>query len=82
MIIPEVEAIKTSCRVNTGPAQGKIPVLFEPEATAPWPSGLEVVESLLTVDRRKPSQVNIKVVNTSSHGITIINRFLSQLMDD
>lgn len=67
------EAMKIPCRVNTGPVERRILVLFEPEATAAWPLRLEVAESLLTV-RGKSSQVNIEVVTTSSHDIYIKGR--------
>ena len=64
------EAMKIPCRVNAGPVERRI----EPEATAAWPLRLEVAESLLTVDRGKSSQVNIEVVTTSSHDISIKGR--------
>ena len=66
--------MKIPYRVNTGPVERRIPVLFEPEATAPWPSGLEVAESLLIIDRGKSSQVNIEVVNSASHDIIVKSR--------
>ena len=72
--IPKGEAMKIPCRVSTGPVERRIPVLFEPEATAPWPSSLDVAESLMTVPRGKSSQVSIEVVNSSSHDITIKKR--------
>ena len=74
MTIPKGEAMKIPCRVNTGPAERRIPILFAPGATAPWPLGLEVAESLLTVDRGKSSSMNIGGVNTSSHDISIKGR--------
>ena len=72
--IPKGEAMKIPCRVNTGPVEKRIPVLFESEATAPWPSGLEVAESLVIVERGKSSKVTIEVVNTTSHDITVKSR--------
>ena len=54
--------MKIPCRVNTGSVERRIPVLLEPEPTAPWPLGLEVPASFLTADRGKSSQVNIEVV--------------------
>ena len=72
--IPKGGAMKIPCRVNTGPVENRIPVLFEPEATAPWPSGLEVAESLLMVEKGKSSKVNIEVVNNTSHDITVKSR--------
>lgn len=74
MTIPKGEPMKIPCRVNTGSVERRIPVLLEPEPTAPWPLGLEVAASLLTVDRGKSSQVNIEVVNTSSHDVSIKSR--------
>ena len=74
MTIPKGEATKIPCRVNTGPVERRTPVLFDLEATAPWHLRLEVVESLLTVDRGKSSGMNIEVVNTSSHDILIKGR--------
>ena len=72
--IPKGQTIKIPCRLNTGPVERRTPVLFEPEETTPWPSGLEVTETLLTVQKGKSSQVNIEVVNTTNHDITVKNR--------
>ena len=40
------------------------PVLFEPDKAYPWPSGLEVQETLLTVKTGKSCQVEIYIVKT------------------
>ena len=40
--------MKISCRVNTGPLEQKVPLLFEPSELEQWPAGLEVPEMLLS----------------------------------
>ena len=47
VLIPKGQAARISCRVNTGPVETKIPVLFEPNEFENWPTGLEIPETLL-----------------------------------
>jgi hypothetical protein len=51
VVIPSGKQVNIQCRVNTGPICGTTPVLFEPDETMPWPSCLEINETLLTVKR-------------------------------
>ena len=51
--IPPKQSERVTCRANTGPVGRPTPVLFEPDETSPWPNGLEVSETLLTVKERK-----------------------------
>ena len=67
--IPPKQSQRVTCRANTGPVGRPTPVLFEPDETSPWPNGLEVSETLLTVKKGKSSQVDIDITNNTSHEI-------------
>ena len=49
--VPSGHAVKVSCGVNTGLIGGKTPVVFEPDVESGFPLGLEVLESLLTLEK-------------------------------
>ena len=74
VIISKRQTIKVACRVNTGPVDRSAPVLFEPDETNPWPTGLEVAETLLTVRKGKSSHVDIDIINNTNHDITLRGR--------
>ena len=74
VIIPKRQTIKVACRVNTGPVDRSAPVLFEPDETNPWPTGLDVAETLLTVRKGKSSHVDIDIINNTNHDITLRGR--------
>ena len=71
VIIPKKSAVKVTCKANTGTQPAKIPVLFEPEETEPWPSGLSVSETLLTVKGGNSCQFKLDVVNETDHDIVL-----------
>eukprot|EP00794_Sanderia_malayensis_P005800 gene5800-6498_t len=52
----------------------RILVLFTPEEQNLLPSGLEVNESLLNIPRGNVSRVNVEVLNTTEHVITLPSR--------
>ena len=60
-----------TCRANTGPVERTTPVLFEPDESNPWPSGLEITETLLTVKKGKSIEVEIDIVNSTNHDIRL-----------
>ena len=66
--------MKISCRVNTGPLEQKVPVLFEPSELEQWPAGLEVPEMLLSLKQGNNSMVHVKVFNSTYHDIVLCNR--------
>ena len=74
VIIPKKSAVKVTCKANTGTQPAKIPVLFEPEETEPWPSGLSVSETLLTVKGGNSCQFKLDVVNETEHDIVLGKR--------
>ena len=74
MIIPKKSAVKVTCRANTGTQLAEIPVLFEPEETKLWPSGLSVSETLLTVKGGNSCQFKLDVVNETEHDIVLGKR--------
>ncbi|PFX15462.1 Retrovirus-related Pol polyprotein from transposon opus [Stylophora pistillata] len=72
--VPKNETVVVSCSVNTGAAQSRLPVLFEPDAESPWPPGLEVPEIVVTLRGGTPSRIRIQVKNTTDHDITLRKR--------
>ena len=72
--IPKKQSMKISCRVNTGPLEQKVPVLFEPSELEQWPAGLEVPEMLLSLKQGNKSIVHVKVFNSTDHDIVLHNR--------
>ena len=75
-IIPPRQSQSVTCRANTGPVERTTPVLFEPDESNPWPSGLEIMETLLTVKKGKSSKVEIDIVNNTNHDIRLLGRTL------
>ena len=73
-VIPCGQAVKVSCRANTGPVVSNMPVLFEPDELSQWPTGFEVYETLTTVKKGSVSLVDIEVQNTSNHDIALPRR--------
>ena len=47
------------------------PVLLEPDETNPWPNGLEISETLLTVKKGKSTRVDINITNNTNHEILL-----------
>ena len=68
-IIPPRQSQSVTCRANTGPVERTTPVLFELDESNPWPSGLEITETLLSVKKGKSSKVEIDIVNNTNHDI-------------
>ena len=68
--------MKIPCRVNHGPVDQIITVLFEPEETSPWPSGLTFSEILLSAKPGKSDQIHVEVINTTNHDIVLLNQTL------
>ena len=75
-IIPLRQSQSVTCRANTRPVERTTPVLFEPDESNPWPSGLEITETLLTVKKGKSSKVEIDIVNNTNHDIRLLGRTL------
>ena len=76
VVIPKGKCLKIPCRVNHGPVDQTISVLFEPEETSPWPSGLTFNETLLSVKPGKSNQIHVEAINTTNHDIVLPNRTL------
>ena len=70
-IIPPRQSQSVTCRANTGPVERTTPVLFEPDESNPWPSRLEITETLLTVKKGKSGKVEIDIVNNTNHDIRL-----------
>ena len=75
VLIPKGNTVGVTCRVNTkSNTTNKLPVLFEPDPTQPWPTGLEVAETLTNISRGASSRVVIQVINSTDHDILLPNR--------
>lgn len=74
MLVPKNETMVVTCSPNTGLTESRLPVLFESDVESPWPSGLEVPETLVTLRGGASSQVGIQVRNTTDHDIILKNR--------
>ena len=74
--IPANHSQRVTCRANTEPVERATPVLFEPDEANPWPSGLEVSETLLSVKKGKSSQVDIDITNNTNYAIVLRGRTL------
>ena len=74
VVVPKNETIVVSCSVSTGPTESRLPVLFEPVVELPWPTGLEVPETLVTLRGGTSSSIRIQVKNTTDHDITLKKR--------
>jgi hypothetical protein len=72
--VPCDKQVMVQCRVNTGPTSRTTPVLFEPDETMPWPSSLELSETLLTVKKGKTNFVEVVVNNPTNHDVIIKRR--------
>ena len=73
-VIPKGDSINIPCRVNHGPIEKRTPVLFEPDETQPWPTGLVIPEKLITVKQGQSSQIELEVLNTTHHNIVLPKR--------
>lgn len=71
--IPSRQTVFAACRVNTGPVEKTIPVLFEPDEEKPWPVGLEAEERILKINQGATHRVNVVVKNTR-HDIVLSKR--------
>lgn len=74
IVIPRGGRAKVPCRVNTGPVTKTTPVIFEPDETRPWETGLEVSPTLINLKRGQCSRVHIEVTNPTQHDIVLKNR--------
>ena len=74
--LPPKERQRVTCRANTGPVERNTPVLFEPDEASPWPNGLDISDTLLTVKKGKSSQVDIEITNNTNHAIVLPGRSL------
>lgn len=62
--IPQGHTAKVPSRANTGPVISSMPVLFEPCELSPWPTSLEIYETLKTVKKGSVSRIEIEVLYT------------------
>lgn len=74
VVIPKSSSVKVTCRANTTYVDDRTPALFEPDPARPWPSGLEISETLVTLQRGNSSRIDIDVYNNTKHDITLKGR--------
>ena len=73
-VIKKGQILKVTCRLNHGPIDSAIPVLFEPDGVSKLPTGIVVSEALFTIKTGKSSTVKIDVENVSQHDIILPKR--------
>ena len=76
VVIPKGTTVPVPCRANTGGVTAAMPVLFEPDKEARWPTGLTVQETLTTVNKGKLAILDIQVSNNTMHNIVLPRRTL------
>ena len=74
LVVPKGQTVQVHSRANTGPVSRRMPVLFEPDELAPWPTGLTVHEALTTVKDGNASLIDVQVTNNTDHNITLPGR--------
>ena len=79
VVVPKNETVVVTCSANVGPTESRFPVLFEPDVESPWPPGLEVPETLVTLRGGTSSRVAIRVTNSTEHDIILRNSKLNLL---
>ena len=73
-VVPKGQTVQISSHANTGPINRRIPVLFEPDELAHWPTSLTVHEALTTVNDGNTSIIDGQVTNNTDHNITLPGR--------
>ena len=73
IVIPRGHSIIVPCSATVG-SVSKILVLFELDPNHSWPSGLEILETQVTVAGGSTCRVNIRVDNPTKHDITLKGR--------
>ena len=74
IVIPRSKTVDVPCRANTGSANHKTPVLFQPSECSHLPSGLSIQEELTTVKQGNSTLLCIKVTDNTEHDITLFCR--------
>lgn len=75
-VIPQSGTAVIACRANTGYIDTATPALLEPEISDNLPSGLEIQETLVTLQRGKSSIIHVQVTNNTKHDIVLRGRTL------
>jgi len=80
VVIPKSSFVTVTCRANTSYIDERTPAYFEPDPLRSWPSGLEINETLVTLQPGNSSRIDIEVYNDTQHDITLKGRtILGQL---
>ena len=81
VLIPKGKTMSVTCKANTRSNKtSKLPVLFEPDPEQPWPTGLDINETLTNINGGVSSRVVIQVRNSTDHDIVLPKRtILGQL---
>lgn len=70
-VIPAGKTKKVKCSVRTSPLSTKQEVVFEPDESPKGPDGLNLTESIISLQRGTWSRVNIPVTNETCYDITL-----------
>lgn len=70
-VIPAGKTKKVKCSVRTSPLSTKQEVVFEPDESPKGPDGLNLTESIISLQRGTWSRVNLPVTNDTCYDITL-----------
>lgn len=73
-VVPQLGTAVIACRANTGYIDTATPALLEPEINDNLPSGLQIQETLVTLQRGKSCIIHVLVTNNSKHDIVLKGR--------
>ena len=70
-VIPAGQVRNVKCAVRTGPLLSSQEALFVPDEHAPWPDGLSMSESMMTLCNGTYSRITLPVTNNTCHDVIL-----------
>ena len=68
------ETASIKCKADAGHFDKPTPMVFEPDEHQPWPAGITINESLITLPAGAATRVRIPITNETRHPITLSGR--------
>ena len=76
IVIPKRSNILVECRANTGCVLEKTPVVFEPSVNQVWPEGLDIPQTMVTMEKGTSCRISVPVSNVTDRDIILHPRTL------
>lgn len=73
-VIPAGQVRSVKCSVRTGPLLSSQEALFMPDKHAPWPDGLSMTDTMITLNKGAYSRLTLPVANDTCHDIILSPR--------